>query len=644
MTIEIDSAQVVRKGSLVNLEVHLPADEIGYRDSQKRWQRIYKDISWSSLFPVIKQLQHYSKDSLYGDLKAGVSIAFVLLPQAVAYASLAGVTPRRALMTAVWPLFIYAILGASRCLSVGPEAVTSVLVGVAVSREVALYGGDPNEIAAVMAIIVGIGCLLLSVLDAGFIDSVFSGHLLTGFVTGAATLIMVEQMSELFGIRATKIVKDASTFQKLTEIFDKENGFHWPTLVFGLSCLGFLFAFKYIKHRFDNIHWLKAVPPVLILVVICIVASVTMNLEQYGMHILKDVPSGIVPPAVPALTLDRINHLLPDVITIIIAGFVESQAFTRQIAAKSFPSGDRELFALGAANAFGSFFGCYPSFGSLARSTIQRNAGGMSNLAGVIAAALVLVLFLAASSVLKFLPKATLAAIVFNAAVDLIEYDRIIFLFKRHNFGEVFFFLACYCLTFFLPIGQGIIFILLLAAFLILRKSTMLNMELEGEICYIADGKLSKKYVDVKYHPEATMKNRLLLLAIKGPLEFYNASRLRRRIELFLEIERKLLQNHESKAEPNAFSERLFVNAKEGLKSGYCVIMDFRMCENLDGTGLFVLHELMHLFKERQVTFLMADIPGAFLPKMEQSGLLEMQQGRTFATMSEAVEYFESLE
>jgi MFS superfamily sulfate permease-like transporter len=155
-----------------------------------------------SWFPIAAQLSTYSLKLAMADVGAGLCIAFVLLPQAIAYSGLANVDPIRALVSSVYPLIIYALLGASQFLSVGPEAVTSVLVGLAIEKEILVHGGDPNAIGSLLALMCGVLAIGMCVIQAGFIDNILSGYLLTGFVTGAAFLIMSEQLGELFGIRA----------------------------------------------------------------------------------------------------------------------------------------------------------------------------------------------------------------------------------------------------------------------------------------------------------------------------------------------------------------------------------------------------------------------------------------------------------
>ena len=150
--------------------------------------------SIDEIFPLIPQIRSYSTAILMADIQAAVTIAFVLIPQAIAYASLAGVTPMRALISAVYPVIFYAIFGASRHLSVGPEALSSVLVGFSAIKEFEQFGGDLNDLAVLLGFLTGVMAIGLSFLNAGFIDSLLSGYMLCGFVTGVATLIIVEQL------------------------------------------------------------------------------------------------------------------------------------------------------------------------------------------------------------------------------------------------------------------------------------------------------------------------------------------------------------------------------------------------------------------------------------------------------------------
>jgi SulP family sulfate permease len=289
------------------------------------------------------------------------------------------------------------------------------------------------------------------------------------------------------------------------------------------------------------------------------------------------------------------------------------------------------LFALGSANLISSFFGSYVTFGSLPRSNILASTGGRTNMAGLFAGVSVLILFSAGSSVLKFLPRPTLAAIVFKAAINLIEFKEVFFLFKMKSIKELFFFTLTFCMTFFVAISEGILLCLLLACFLILRRTTVLQMALLGSLQVIQKDLTTKvvKYVDITEYPEASVIDNVLLLSLKGALEFYNAGRLRRRIELLLGVEEKILASHTtSEFVTSESSFRLFVNA-DSTGRDFTFVFDFTHCSNMvffvvtkDSAGLFILLEIVESFRSRGTRVIFCGIQAYQRVLFSKSGIL----------------------
>lgn len=493
-----------------------------------------------TMFPIIGQLKDYDRGTFIADLIAGLTIAFVLIPQAIAFSGLAGVEPITALTSAVFPVIIYALFGASKHLAVGPEALSSVLVGIAVEEYVAEFGADRVAVTAGLTFLVGLFLLLLAVLQAGFIDNVLSGYLLTGFVLGVATLIMIEQLPELLGLQLHHHTGDISTFDKAKEVFKVMPTAHGATIAVGLTSFAFLLGFKFLKRHFGKKYaWIKSVPEILVLVSTMLVLSCTLDFKSAGIRTLGQFDNKIKAPQFPGITFNMVKHLMSDVITITIVGFIECQTVTRNYGLKHgyFPSGNQELFALGMSNVVGSSLGAYVTFGSLPRSRIQVNAGGKTVVTGIIAAIIVLIAFSFFAQVLSFLPRSALAAIVFNAAVNLIEYHEIIYLFKMGIWSDVALFIVTWGITLFFTMGDGILLCLLLAVLLILRRTTTINLNLLG---YLPNSGLTQNFVDATEFPEAEMVDGALIMGLRGSLRFYNAGQLRRTMELLMQRERDL--------------------------------------------------------------------------------------------------------
>jgi high affinity sulfate transporter 1 len=582
-------------------------------------------LNW--LFPCISQIKDYNKETFIFDIRSALTVAFVLIPQAIAFSSLAHVEPIRALVSAVFPLIAYSLLGASRQLSVGPEALSSVLVGVTVLKEIEEHGGNPNDIATVLGFLVGIFCVLMAGLRAGFIDNILSGFLLCGFVLGVANLIMIEQMPGMFGLKFEK-GEEVSTFNLMVITFRAFANMNVPAAILGCCCLAFLLGFKFFKKFVGpKIPWVKQVPEILVLVLVTTSLSVALDFTAMGIPTLGVFNNSLPTPGFPKVNPEMIMRMLPSIVLITIVGFIESQTVTRAFGLKNgyYPSGDREFFALGSANVFGSFFGSYVTFGSLPRSRIQATSGGKTTLVGAMAAIIVLTLATTLGSVLKFLPKPAMAAIVMNAAINLIEYDEIGFLFSMQNVFEIFLFLITWAMTFFISIDQGIVLCVGLSALLILKKTTMVNLSLLGKISYNSASGSVTKFVDVQEYPEAQLMDGLLAISIQNTLEFYNAGRLRRRIEMLLDMETEMLKNNK-RSSTSSFDDlkkkrntALFVNANFKISDHFLtILLDFTRCEHVDTAATHTLHTIIKNLQKEKARVILSGVKAEIYPILEK--------------------------
>lgn len=611
-------------------------------------------LGW--ILPICPTITNYSWSLFIFDIRAAASIAFVLIPQAIAFSSLAGVTPIRALVSAIFPLFVYAIFGASRQLSVGPEALSSFLVGLAVAQEIEEHGGDPNELATLLGLLVGIFAIVLAVIRAGFIDNIMSGYILTGFVLGVANLIMIEQVPGMFGLKVEHSDEKHSTFQTAVKTFSAlGKNLNVNAAILGVGCLLFLMMFKLVKHKFGHKHpWVSQVPEILILVLLTTIMSVLMDFEKMKIPTLGLFDNTLPSPALPRISeFNQITRLLPNIVIIAIVGFIESQTVTRSFGLKNgyFPSGDRELFALGSSNVVGSFFGAYVTFGSLPRSRILASSGGRTTLAGAMAATIVLILTTTLGGVLRFLPKPTLAAIVMNAAINLIEYEEIGFLFKMRDPMEIFMFLATWALTIFVSIDDSIVFCLAMSALFILRKTTTIKLGLLGRHVYSVNqnGQSITKstFADVEEYPEAQLIPGVLALSIhSASLEFYNAARLRRRIDILMELERQSLDDDDVSSGTGSDSilktakrsSAFFINSTHDYtRTSLLIMLDFARCGTMDSNAAHVLKKIAKNFGKQNAKIMFAGVNPQIMEILKRSGVVQqVGDGNFFRTMDDA--------
>jgi MFS superfamily sulfate permease-like transporter len=245
------------------------------------------------------------------------------------------------------------------------------------------------------------------------------------------------------------------------------------------------------------------------------------------------------------------------------------------------------------------------------------------------AAIIVLILATTLGSVLKFLPKPAMAAIVMNAAINLIEYDEIGFLFQMQNLFEIFLFIFTWALTFFISIDQGIIFCIGLSAMLILRKTTMVNLSLLGKMDYTTSAGHVTKFVDVQEYPDAVVMDGLLAISIQNNLEFYNAGRLRRRIEMLLDMETQLLEQSK-RSSTSSFEDlkkkrqsALFVNSNFKISDHLMtILLDFTRCEFVDTAATHTLHTIIKNLQKQKARVILSGIKADVYPILEKGHVI----------------------
>ena len=583
------------------------------------------------MFPFLELFKSgaYPWTLFMADFRAGLTVAFVVVPSAIALSSLALVDPISALISAIWPPIIYSFIGMSGQLAIGPEAMSSVLVGLAVHRELESDPtANPALVASSIGLLSGLVSIFFSIIQAGFIGNVLSGYLLTGFVLGVSNVVIVEQLPSFLSLPKLSGLETASAVQKLIAYCKVLPSAHVPSVLFGLSCLVFLFTFKFIKSYFGpSRRWVNSIPDILLLVILAIIISYAMNLSSYGIATLGLLDSNLYPPSIPTYftSWKFVERNITLVATIVIVGFFESLTVIRKFGREFnyFPSGDRVLFSLGFLNVINGFLGGYSAFGSLPRSKIQANAGATTQVTSLIVGILVLIIMFALRSVLQYLPKPSLAAIVIVAAYGLIEWDELHHLFRMRNRGEILKFLVTWACTVFLSVSLGVIACILVSSYVIIQQSTSLSLAVMGKL----ETERKSVFVDLKQHPEAKVLDRVLVIQLRGSFQYYNSAKLVRRLEMLedaieLMVKTKqdnvLLDAFDAAAEPS--TNFLFVKAKTD-HDGFKIILDFSETWTLDSSAILTLLELVHS-KKYQIYFV--GLEHFQIDLMNQAGLLEL--------------------
>ncbi|MER7458773.1 sulfate permease [Micromonospora sp. NPDC126480] len=361
--------------------------------------------------PLLGWLRNYDRTTLRHDLIAGLTVAVMLVPQSMAYAALAGMPPVTGLYASIVPLLVYALLGTSGSLAVGPVAITALMTSAALAP---LADGDPARYAALaglLALLVGAIQALMGVLRLGVLVNFMSHSVLSGFTSAAAIVIAASQVKDLFGLKAGR----AETFPEIVEsVWRSATTAHGLTILVSLvSVAGLVLLRRYVPK----------LPGALLVVAGVTAVSATLSLGDRGVKILTDVPGGIPAPALPALSAPDIQALLPAAVAIALVAYMEGIAVAKALAAKSrqHVGANQELVAVGAANVSAGLFQAFPVAGGFSRSAVNFSAGARTPVATVLTAVMVALTALVLTPAFYHLPKAVLAAIVVVAVLGLVD-------------------------------------------------------------------------------------------------------------------------------------------------------------------------------------------------------------------------------
>ena len=359
--------------------------------------------------PILSWLPKYNRAWLRFDILAGLTAAAVVIPQAMAYAAIAGLPVQVGLYTALVPMLVYALLGTSRPLSVSTTSTIAILTAVELAAIVP--DGNPTKMlmaASTLAFLVGVCLLLASILRLGFIANFISAPVLTGFKSGIGLVIFVGQLGKILGVSIPK----APFFETIFLVIKELPAFHLPTFLTALLTLGILLLVPRILPR---------LPTPLVAVVAGIVASAVLNLGDAGVALVGEIPSGLPAFRLPDLALA--TQLGSGALGIALMAFVESIASARAFVAHKDPpiNANRELFALSVANLAGGVFQSLPAGGGTSQTAVNNTAGARSQLAELVTAGFVILVLLFLAPLIGLMPQATLGAVVVVAAIGLVK-------------------------------------------------------------------------------------------------------------------------------------------------------------------------------------------------------------------------------
>ena len=382
----------------------------------------------AQFIPASGWMRTYQRQQLPDDLLAGFITAVLLVPQGLAYAILAGLPPQVGLYASILPPVIYAFLGTSRTLSVGPVSVAALLVADALSASG--LGSDASYLADALLLAAMSGVILLGMaaLRLDVLVNFISHPALSGFTSGAALLIILSQFGNLL---AVPVPSTGSGFAMAMAAFAEVPQSHYLTALLGVSGIALLLLSRRplialltrLGMAGETATLLSRAGPLAVIVLLTALVA-ALDMQNRGVAIVGDIPAGLPVPQWDFLRVDRVLDLLPAAIMISLIGYVESISVARVLAYRRRQKVDnnQELVALGAANVVASFSGGMPVAGGFSRSTVNFSAGAQTQLAGMVTACLVALVALFFTPLFYYLPKAALAAIIVVAVASLFDW------------------------------------------------------------------------------------------------------------------------------------------------------------------------------------------------------------------------------
>ncbi len=468
--------------------------------------------SGTASWPVLASFSGYRPAWLGRDIAAGLAIAAVGLPSAIAYPAIAGLPPETGLYASIAPLVAYAILGPSRQLIVGPDAATITVLAAVLAAMPGLPAADRPAVAAALALLVGGFYLGARLLGLGVLSTFLSRPILVGFFAGISLSILVGQIKRVTGVD----IDADGLIAPIVELIREAATIHWPSLALAAAMFALLQATRASR---------LPIPGPVVVVVLSVALSALLDLGRYGIATVGDIPSGIPVVALPSAAGAPIEQLLIGAAAIFLVSFAAGIVSARSFGERGgYPvDANREMVGFGAANIAAGLFSAFPITASDSRTAINASIGGRSQLAGVVAAAALLLIVLYLQPALAILPIPALGAILIAAALSLIDIPALREIWRISRMEFVFAMIALFA-----PISLGVlngVIVAILATFAyLLHKSMYPRDALLGRVPG-RDGfyKLHRR-ADARAIPGLT------IALIQSDLLFFNADHVQARL------------------------------------------------------------------------------------------------------------------
>ena len=514
------------------------------------------------------------------DMAGGLSVAAVAVPQAMAYALIAGLPPEYGLYTAIVMTTVGALLDSSKQLINGPtNAISIALLGA--------IGMVPDQatriqLAILMAFLIGAMQIAISLARLGDLTRYVSHSVIVGFTAGASLLLVLDQLKNLLGQRAMGDVHDHFLW-RFWQSLSEGGPVHGPTLAIGLGSIALVLLLRWFKGKVN----MPLLPEFLITVVVMGVITYVYRLDQQGVRVIGEIPAALPSPSLPRFEYDWIRTYASSALAIALLGLLEAIAMAKAIAAVTRQKLDlnQQCLSEGVANFTGSFFSCMPGSGSLTRSAINQQAGARTQWAGVISAAAVATTVLLLAPQARYIPRSALAGLLMITAMRMVKLKDLRYHLRISRFDAVI--VASTAISAFAISIEFCVLIGVIMSFLMTvpRAGNMILTEFVDA----GDDHVRERL------PDDTPAEEILIFGLEGEMFFGSSTSLEAHLER--------IEEH--------ITPRTRV-----------IVMRMKRARNADAVGVAALEHFVDRVQERGIVVLLCGVRPGLRGALERSGLL----------------------
>lgn len=538
------------------------------------------------IFVIPNWLKNYQKSNLLDDCFAGVIATILLVPQNLAYAMLAGLPPEMGLYATIFPLIIYAWLGTSQTLAVGPVAVASLMTSTSLAGLAVVASPEYINLAIGLCFLSGLLLAIFGIFRLGFLSNFLSQPVLSGFTSGAATLIALSQISPLLGLTFSS----SGTLDFFVQLTRNISSFNFYTSLIGLlALLGLWLAKQYFQLLLMHLDLsqkvadlsAKLVPLLVLFIASFVVAAFDFN-THHEVKIVGQLPEGLSPFYWPMTAFTHMHSLWLPALLIALVGFVQSVSVAKALALRRNEeiNANQELIALGVSNIASAATGGYTVMGGFARSAVNFSAGAKTQMAGLVAAFLMLLILLGLTKWFYFMPHAVLAATIMISISSMIDIDTL----KKawlYDKADAFALITTFFGVLFWGVQQGIVLGVALSLGVMVWRSSRPHMAVVGRVAG------TEHYRNIDRFKVETQEG-LIALRVDESLYFANAS---------------------------ALEEKVWGLLNQYPKTHYVVLI-FSAVNAIDATALTTLNKIDFNLQQRNIELWLAEVKGPVMDKL----------------------------